>query len=586
VNKQVLDVVLSYPKIVTRLKERPHDLEKIERIVAEVHGEFSPRLVSTVSKLVESTFLKLYDGLSLEMKTPLNMKQATQDYHVVLVPNHQSHADYVALTYLMWKHFALPVYVAGGINLNIFPIGPLFRKSGAFFIRRSFQSDIVYRLTFEAYIFYLLKSGWMVEFFFEGGRTRTGKLMPPRYGLFQMLLEAHAYLNDGKSLLFIPVAIAHEVIPEAKAHARELEGGKKAPEKTSQLLKLFQLVNKKLGTIHVCLGEPIEVPGYIGELKYATQELAFECFKSVGKTMPITPSALLAMILLDEPAGALTWSHVEQKATDIRHYCLQLNIPLTQSLREENYLQALNLALHTFLNNGKVDVIKREKLNMIFYAVKKEARVEILYHKNMILHHFIVPAFINATWFNLFKGQIKDSLGLTKFLMAKRKELKYEFYLPTVKEMIHHALSVVEWALGKKLKTIDEALSFTSQELYELASKVRPFSTAFTYMYETYYIATMSLKYLHKEPFGRDKFITVAKELFEIELEHGRVIKYPEAFTVPILQTTLEYFLNQKVLRKVEGKFEVIELQRVERMSEKFLNELNDQVKIRFQHTR
>lgn len=583
----VLDLVLSYPKLAERLKERPSDRSKVEKIVHEIHGDFSPTVVKTAAGFLDATFMRLYDGVNLHIPSGLDLAKLREQYHIVLVPNHQSHADYVALTYVIWRNFGLPVYVAAGINLNIFPIGDFFRKTGAFFIRRSFNADILYKTTFEAYIFQLLKKGHLVEFFFEGGRTRTGKLMKPRFGLFQMLVESHVHLGDGKPLMFIPVSLAHEVIPEAGAHARETGGGKKKKENPTQLLKLLKLFNKRLGTIHVSFNDGIVVETSTNcDIKKITQGIAFDCFRAVGRGMPVTPSSLLALIMLDEPSGALTWKQIEEKAHDIIDYCENLKIPVTPSLRGEQQLDSLRSALDTFMANKKLDVIKRERLNQVFYAVKKEARVEILYHKNMILHHFLVPAFINSAWFNIFNGQIKDNMALSRFLHEHRLELKYEFYLPTVREMLTHARDVVSYALGRPAN-LDEALKFSPAELFQLASKVRHFSTAFSYLYEAYYLAAISAKYLVGESFNSERFLQVAQELFAMELEHGRVVKYPESFTTPILKDTLEYLENQKALEKKDGgKYTVTDPAKVDFLIEKFLRSLNDQIAINLKFNR
>lgn len=584
----VIDLVLQYPKLAQRLKERPADVAKVQKIVSEIHGDFSPATIIATSSFLDATFLRLYEGVNLQIPPTMDLVKLRQKNHVVLVPNHQSHADYVALTYLMWKEFQLPVYVAAGINLNIFPIGGFFRKAGAFYIRRSFNADILYKTTFEAYIYQLLRKGHMVEFFFEGGRTRTGKLMKPRFGLFQMLIEAHAHMQDGKPLMFIPVALAHEVIPEARAHARELGGAKKQAEKPAQLLKLFKLFNKRLGTIHVSFGEGIVAPAVQNnDAKKCAQDIAFECFRAVGRRMPITPSSLLALIMLDEPSGALTWKQIEEKAHDIVEYCKRLDIPLTPSLADEQMMDAIRSALDTFLSNKKLDVLKRERLNQVFYAVKKEARVELLYHKNMILHHFLVPAFINGAWFNIFNGQLKDSAALTRFLQSKRQELKYEFYLPTVKEMFRQAQEVVSYALGRPMVHLEEALHFSAPELFQLASKVRHFSTAFSYLYEAYYLAATSAKYLVNENFNLERFQQVAQELFATELEHGRVVQYPESYTTPVLKDALQYLESQKVIERVTGgKYKVADAGKIDGLIEKFLRDLNDQVAINLKFNR
>ena len=323
------------------------------------------------------------------------------------------------------------------------------------------------------------------------------------------------------------------------------------------------------------------------DIKKITQGVAFDCFRAVGRGMPVTPSSLLALILLDEPSGALTWKQIEEKAHDIIDYCQHLKIPVTKSLMGEQQQDSLRSALDTFMANKKLDVIKRERLNQVFYAVKKEARVEILYHKNMILHHFLVPAFINSAWFNIFNGQIKDNMALSRFLHEHRLELKYEFYLPTVREMITHAREIVSYSLGREVANLDEALRFSPAELFQLASKVRHFSTAFSYLYEAYYLASISSKYLIGETFTSERFLQVAQELFAMELEHGRVVKYPESFTTPILKDTLEYLENQKALVKQDGgKYTVVDPAKVDFLIEKFLRALNDQVAINLKFNR
>lgn len=578
---EVLNVVLSNPKLAERLASRPDDLPKVKKLFKEIHGEFSPTVVNSAVKIIDATFLKLYDGVNLEVFPGTNFHELKDKYHIVLVPNHQSHADYVALTYSMFKNFEVQIRVAAGINLNVFPMGQFFGKCGAFFIRRSFTSDQLYKMTFEAYIFYLLKTNQVVEFFFEGGRTRTGKLLKPKYGLFQMLLESHAQLKDSKPLMFIPVSLAHEHIPEEKAHARELGGGKKKPETGAQLFKIFKLLNKRLGTIHLHFGEGIIVDEYKGDIKEATQKLAFQCFTAVGRGMPITPSSLLALIMLDEPSGALTWKQIEERALEVVEYCQALNIPLTPTLQSAQFEDSLRSALDMFIGNKKIEVLKREKLNQVFYVIQSGRRVEVLYHKNMILHHFLVSGIINATWFNVFNGSIKDGMSLTRFLQAKRKELKYEFYLPTVKEMIREALNIISYALGRKVESIEECMKLSSQELYQIATKVRRFSTALSYLYEAYYISSLTVKYLASESFTQERFIQVAKELFDLELEHGRVVKYPESFAVPIIKETLDYHLNQKVLERNDDRtFKVIDIPKLDASIEKFIRELNDQVSI------
>lgn len=576
-----LDIVLSYGKVKAHLAKKPKDEKKIKKYINEIQGDYKQGVLSALEVFMDNTFVKLYDGFNLQVPEGFDLHATLEKYHVVICPNHQSHADYVALQYIFYKFFKTPVYIAAGINLNIFPIGALFKKCGAFFIRRRFD-DEVYKIAFQGYIYYLLKTDKVVEFFFEGGRTRTGKLLPPKFGLFSMILDAHLnFDSDKKPLMFIPVSIAHEHIPEESAHAKELTGAKKIKENPLQLLKLFKLFSKKHGTVHVQFGEGIVVNDSEMTLKDKTQELAFETFRRVGANMPITPTALLALTLLDEPSGALTWVQIEERSLAIIDYCEHMKIPLTKSLQGGNVIGSLKMAMDMFINNKKVKLLKRVKLNQIFYTINDDSRVNILYHKNMILHHFFAPAVINATWFNIFNGTIKTQSALVKFLLIKRKELKFEFYLPKNEQMLAEGLKIFSYALKKEVQDLEELLKLTPEELYRVASHVKPFSTALSYIYEAYYICAISVKYLSESKFTQEKFLSVSEELFKMEMEHGRVVKYRESYTVPKMTSALDYFINLQVISKVDDKhMKVIDSKKLGDLIEKFARDLGDQVSI------
>jgi glycerol-3-phosphate O-acyltransferase len=185
------------------------------------------------------------------------------------------------------------------------------------------------------------------------------------------------------------------------------------------------------------------------------------------------------------------------------------------------------------------------------------------------------------TWFNVWNGTIKDGMQLTRFLMMKRKELKYEFYLPSTKEMIQEALSIISYALGRKMDSLEECMRLSSQDLYLIATKVRRFSTALSYLYEAYYISCLAIKYLSRESFTQEKFIAVARELFNLEIEHGRVIKYSESFTIPIIKDTLIHHQSQKVIQKNEDRtYLVVDQAKLDDSIERFIRDINDQVTI------
>jgi len=241
--KEIYEIVLSYPKLKERIHGKLEEQAKVIKNVDEIKAQLSEKAARLLVHFIDTTFIHLYEGINIDTVVDYDLAQYVLHNHVVLVPNHQSHADYVALNYIIYKKFKFSVFVAGGINLNIPILGKLFRLCGCFFIRRTFGSDILYKLTLEAYLYYLLYKGYPIEFFFEGGRSRSGKLMSPRYGLYQMLLEAHEALPGEyqKPLKFIPVSIVHEYVPETSSLARELEGAKKHQESFLRLFKIFKI---------------------------------------------------------------------------------------------------------------------------------------------------------------------------------------------------------------------------------------------------------------------------------------------------------------------------------------------------------
>lgn len=583
-------IVLGYPKLKDRIESRDtpeKEREKARKNLEEIRAEFSPATIKTFSRFLDSALPKLYDDINFDDST-VDLKELMKEKCVVLVPNHQSHADYLAINYLFYKNYKLPLYVAGGVNLNIFPIGKLFRKSGCFFIRRSFASDITYKLTLEGYLYYLLKMGRPIEFFFEGGRSRTGKLLSPRYGLYSMLLEAHQTLLEERDtpLIFVPVSIVHEYVPEQKTLAKELSGGKKKKESTKQLLGLFKLFAYQFGSIHLRLGKPVEVNnqklkvlGEGEEAKTFTQDLAFKCFREVGRNMMVTPTSLLALVLLDEPSGAMVWQDIHSKGRAIIDYCGKFNIPFTKSLDGDKFDQSLERAMDILIGNKKVDVIGREHHGSLYYSIREECRAEILYFKNTILHHFLVPAIIGDAWVNLFSGQINDVNDLKEFFLYQRKQLKHEFYLPTVKQFFFRTLSVVSEACGRRVGNLDDLMNLNNQELYAIASKVGIFTRALSYINEAYYVAGLTLRALNKDypdGFKIDAYNKLYKDLHEKERKLGRLIRYSESYSLPLVKSALKYYTHQKWIDNNAGLLNVAKPEEFEAIVKRIEKNLND----------
>ncbi len=588
---EFIDDLLSYPKIIKRINDSDKPEETKKKVIANYHemrADYSASYLKSMSKFFDATLPRLYDGISFK-ENGVDLNALLEEASVVLVPNHQSHADYIAINYKFFKEYNRMLYVAGGDNLNIFPIGKLFRKSGCFFIRRSFQNDILYKFTMEAYLFALLKRKEPIEFFFEGGRTRSGKLRPPKYGLYQMLLEAHSHLPNAKErgLAFVPVSIAHEYVPEQKALAKEMMGGKKVKESTGQLFGLFKLMAYQFGKIHINLGKPQYAYKLDNEDENKTnvRDLAFNCFRSVGDQMVLTPTNLLVLILLDEPSGALKWNDIILKAQAILEYCRSYDIPYTDGLSDRRMEDSIGRAMDILIGNDKVEVIGKSEGTSLFYSIKKNCRGELLFFKNTIVHHFIIPWTISLAWFNVFSGEIDSVEGLKDFFVKQRNLLKHEFYLPTVKQYYSKTLKILSRAVGREILSLKDAIEFSNKDLYEVASKLSLFARSLTYIHEAYFVSALTLESFQKDGVDHFKSADYMKrsiEVFNAEIQSQRIIRFAESQNVELMKTALKYFEQVGVLGYEDNAYFVADTTKLSDFIESTEKTLKDQLKLNF----
>jgi len=221
----------------------------------EISANYSEAFVRFMSAVLGWLWNRLYDGVDFEHVEKLN--EIGDGAEIIYVPCHRSHMDYLLLSYVIYrKGFAVP-HVAAGVNLNLPVIGRFLRKGGAFFLRRTFKGDALYAVVFAKYLGFMMARGHSLEYFIEGGRSRTGRLLSPRTGMLSMTLRA--YLRDpSRPVVFMPVYFGYERIVEGRTYIGELSGRPKEKESVFGLLKAtVSVLRSKLGKVHVNLGQPI-----------------------------------------------------------------------------------------------------------------------------------------------------------------------------------------------------------------------------------------------------------------------------------------------------------------------------------------
>ncbi|MEP6886006.1 MAG: glycerol-3-phosphate 1-O-acyltransferase PlsB [Gammaproteobacteria bacterium] len=375
------------------------------KYAVEIAANYSQSFVRFMSVVLGWLWNRLFDGVDFEHVEKLN--EIGDGAEIIYVPCHRSHMDYLLLSYVIYrKGFAVP-HVAAGINLNLPVIGRFLRKGGAFFLRRTFKGDALYAAVFAKYLGVMMARGHPLEYFIEGGRSRTGRLLAPRTGMLSM--SVRAYLRDPRRpVVFMPVYFGYERIVEGRTYIGELSGQAKEKESVIGLIKgVVAVLRSKLGKVHVNLGEPISLdellcrhepnwrdaaradeqsrPGWVSE---AVGDLATRINIEINAAAAVTPVNLVAMAILATPRQALAEADLLRQ------------LELYQRLLHE----APYGPLVTVTKDGGEQMIRyAESLGMLerqkhplgdIMRMSAENAVLATYFRNNILHLFAMPSLL------------------------------------------------------------------------------------------------------------------------------------------------------------------------------------------------
>ncbi|MGR5069901.1 MULTISPECIES: glycerol-3-phosphate 1-O-acyltransferase PlsB [Vibrio] len=256
IEKAIEDEAQSKNISIEKARKEAHD------IMDEIAADFSYGLVKNGDRILGWLWTKLYQGLHINNAS--TVRRLAQDGHeIVYVPCHRSHMDYLLLSYVLYHEGMVPPHIAAGINLNFFPAGPIFRRGGAFFIRRSFKGNKLYSTIFREYLSELFAKGYSVEYFSEGGRSRTGRLLQAKTGMLAMTIQA-MLRGLNRPVTLVPVYIGYEHVMEVGTYAKELRGSRKEKENAGLVLRTLRKL-RNFGLGYVNFGKPIQLNQYLNE---------------------------------------------------------------------------------------------------------------------------------------------------------------------------------------------------------------------------------------------------------------------------------------------------------------------------------
>jgi glycerol-3-phosphate O-acyltransferase len=409
--------------------------------------------------LFNRVFQRIYAGVEWEKADIDRLRAAARDGALVLLPSHKSHVDYLILSYVFnQQNLPLPL-IAAGDNLNFFPVGGVFRRGGAFFIRRSFRGDRLYAAVVDAYVRRLLRDGYPIELFLEGGRSRTGKLLPPKFGLLSMVVDA-ALAVQGRPTLFVPVSIGYEQVMEAKSYERELSGAEKAKEDAAGLLKSRDLLRHRYGRISMQVGQiltleeisaelgvPLDGPLTPAKRRGLVMRLGNRVMDEINRVTAVTPGSLTALVLLTHRQRGLSHEELLTRAERLVGVLGSLGARASPALRTETGAlrrDSIREAVQMFADTELVTVHVPAQGSDgrrgdgvagpgAHYVVLDEKRLSLDTSKNVIIHFFVERALValamlgcEANALDAVRERVRALSRLFKLEFRFRADLPFE----------------------------------------------------------------------------------------------------------------------------------------------------------------
>ncbi|WP_280546124.1 glycerol-3-phosphate 1-O-acyltransferase PlsB [Halomonas sp. 11-S5] len=323
VRRVIREVATAEQRSVPRLEGRAR------RYGREIASSMTYPVLRFMAGLLRRLWSRLYDGVAVHGLA--RVKAVAGDHTLVYVPCHRSHIDYLLLSYVLYRDGLMPPHIAAGRNLDMPLIGPLLRRGGAFFMRRSFRDNRLYATVFNEYLHRLIARGHPLEYFIEGGRSRSGRLLPARPGMLSMTLRSYlrSVRGGGQPLVFVPVYIGYERILESGSYQRELQGGGKRKESPWALLRVLGRLRQPFGQVTVNIGEPLslsvfldaEVPDWRRRLDDPRPPWLARVVPRLGETLSrrinaaaaLNPVNLVALVLLATPHHAIEASLLKRQ---------------------------------------------------------------------------------------------------------------------------------------------------------------------------------------------------------------------------------------------------------------------------------
>ncbi|MDH3531482.1 MAG: glycerol-3-phosphate 1-O-acyltransferase PlsB [Gammaproteobacteria bacterium] len=530
---------------------------KARNYALEIAADISYPTIRVIERLLKWLWHRIYDGIELNHADLLH--DVAKEKEVIYVPCHRSHFDYLLLGYIVYEQGLQLPHIAAGINLNLPVVGPILRRGGAFFLRRSFHGNRLYAAVFDAYLHEILIRGHSIEYFVEGGRSRTGRLLAPKGGMLAM--SVHSYIKDPRRpVVFVPIYFGYEKLIEGGAFISELGGAEKESESLLGLIRSIKSLRENFGRVYVNIGAPIELepllelarPDWRGAvsgdgerpdwLTGVIEELGQGIMRGINSAAAVTPISLLAYVLLATPRQRIGANELVAQ--------LQLSIDLLRRFKYSDLVTVPDWTPEQIIAHGEqLKVISRTAHPMgdVFHMPESTA-VLMTYFRNNILHLLALPASVACCF---IQGRRLGHLELQRLIRLiypfMRKELCLHWPVADIDAVTTMAIdALVEFQLltreGKSLLVRPPAGSKSAYQLLMLGQSMVP-------MLQRFYLVIAILVQHGSGTLSRaqlEKMCQLSAE--RLSMIYG--LHSPDFFNKTLFQDFIRMLQQQQVLRQ------------------------------------
>jgi glycerol-3-phosphate O-acyltransferase len=435
VPRQVVEAIEASPEFRREVRALAERLERPEEeVLAEAVADLGG-LVAAIDPAAVELFRSIFRPLhsrawTVEADTAglARLRELNRRHPLVFLPSHRSYVDPLVLADVLARHDFPRNHVLGGDNLSFWPLGALAKRAGIVFIRRAFGDDGVYKLAVREYFAFLLAKRFNLEWYMEGGRSRTGKLRPPRHGLLRYVADA---VERGRveDVFVVPVSITYDQLREVSLMAAEQRGAAKRGEGLSWLASYArEQVSTPLGTVHVSFAEPLSLaaaleagadPADPDARRLTLQRVAFQVAVGINSVTPATATALITLALLGGQGRALTLGQVQQVVAPLVTYLTEGGLPHSGSVLDT--ARGTRRVLAALAQQGVVTVYEGGEEPV--YAIERGQHLVAAFYRNGAIHHFVDRAIAELVL-------LHDPADRWDEAMRLRDLLKFEFFFP------------------------------------------------------------------------------------------------------------------------------------------------------------